>query len=160
MDAVHASYFETQREYASYFTVVDFDLFLAEAYIDQFLKLLVGFVKEDCFGCINLTEEHDMCVVRISTLLRVYWEKLITRVDQQLVYWRVLESDLWDPTGIDEVYDDSGLEFPTKHFEDPEWRQKRLKDPRLKSYWMQKIFAHWKTEYDGTDLGECLLDTS
>ena len=153
-------YFESDKDYFSYFSFCDFDAYLAEGYITEFIKLLKDFVSQDCIGCRTVEEtRHDLCFVNIYTLMSIYWSRLIGCVDQEQVYIRALESDDWCPTEIDECFVYSEVEFPAKYFDDANWRQMRLNCPDLKSYWFRKINSFWKKEYKN-GLSKFRLDIS
>ena len=152
-------YFESENEYSAYFNVCDLDDFLAEGYFLEFIKLLKLFVTEDCIGCRTVNEEkHDLCFVCVYSLIKTYWERLLDRIDQEQVYINVLSSDFWLPAQIEALYKDKNTEFPSNRFDDAFWRQSRLADPHLKYYWMRKINAFWKNEYNGDSLSECRLN--
>ena len=142
-------FFDNERDFDCYFLVADFDLYLGEAYILEFIKHLKDFVFQDCIGCRTADKnKHDLCRVCIYTLVSVYWNRLVQVVDQEKVYINVLQSDLWCASEMSDAFSDAEMDFPSKYFDDSTWRQTRLECSELKTYWMKKMNAFWKQEYD------------
>ena len=156
------AHFTSEEELSNYLHVLDLDLYVLYGFLDQAIHNLYSIVSHSCYGCLTNDQRYcDLCKVNLYTLLIIFWNSIVELSDHTKLNTVIFDSVYWDDLDITLKFCISHhSSFPFEKFNDFRWRKARLLDPKLRSYWWDKLQILWHFLKEGKTLQQYSLKIS